>query len=427
MAVEVYMPQLGLTMTEGTIVRWLKQPGDQVRQGEPLIEVQTDKVTMEVEASASGVLTEILLGPNETAPIGAVIGYIGPAEAPHPRRIIATPRARRRARELGIDLSTVEGTAEGGRIVEADVRFAAAHHPRRDAPVGRLPRHPPPASRATGHPVARRLAAELGVAPDSIAGSGPGGRVTREDVRRAAVPPSPPAPPPDEGVEPLTGARRLTAERMAHSFSTVPHFYLSSEVDATRLLEMLERLRAQGREPDGVRLTITDLLLKMVARALADSPAVNAAWDDGRGGVRRLTGVHIGLATATERGLFVPVIRDADRRTLPEVAADRHRLAEAARAGRLSPDDLQGASFTLTNLGMYRVDFFQAIINPPQAAILAAGRIAERPAVVAGQVVPRPTLFLTLSADHRVLDGADAARFLDRVAALIEEPYLLLA
>jgi pyruvate dehydrogenase E2 component (dihydrolipoamide acetyltransferase) len=448
-ATEIYLPQLGLTMTEGTVVRWLKAAGDAVKQGEPLVEIETDKVTTEIEAPADGILGAILVGDGGTAPIGGVLSHVlgvgeaqpqlvstttvaatptsptaevaQPASAPPSgERVFATPRARRKAHELGVDLARVEASGPGGRLVEADVRWFA-DQTRETAP--------------RVSPVARRLAQELGVDVSAVQGTGEGGRIRREDVERAAAaarpapPPPAAAPPPIGAAEPLTGVRRVVAERMAHSFTTTPHFYLTAEVDATALTRMREGLLPRIEASRGVRLTVTDILVKVCAQALSEHPEVNVAFAETGGGpgIVRLADVNVGVAVALEQGLVVPVVRGADRLTLAETAVRRTELVERARAGKLGLPDLEGGTFTLSNLGMFGVDQFQAIINTPQAAILAVGRVRERPVAADGAVVVRPTLNLTLSLDHRLLNGAQGARFLERVAQLIAEPYLLLA
>jgi pyruvate dehydrogenase E2 component (dihydrolipoamide acetyltransferase) len=279
--------------------------------------------------------------------------------------------------------------------------------------------------------VAQRLAQKLGVDLRTVQGSGPGGQIVKEDVERAAaapapVAPAPPAPAP-AGVEPLRGVRRVVAERMAHSFATAPHFYLTAEVDATALMRMREGLLPKIEATAGVRLTVTDILVQVCAQALREFPNANVAWDEEGGGIRRQPTVNLGLATALEDGLVVPVLHGADQLSLSEIARRRADLVTRAQAGKLTLAELEGGTFTLTNLGMFGVDQFQAILNPSQAAILAVGRVKERPVAHEGAVVVRPTVHLTLSVDHRLLDGAQAARFLERIARYIEEPYLLLA
>jgi pyruvate dehydrogenase E2 component (dihydrolipoamide acetyltransferase) len=455
-ATEIYMPQLGLTMTEGIVVRWLKSEGDPVTRGEVVLEIETDKVTTEIEAPADGVLGPILAEEGSVVPVGGLLSHVlksgevspggsraaatpptspqsqrapqdGTEERPAGRlseaRIMASPRARRLAHELGADLTQVEASGPGGRIVEADVRW----HVDQMQTV--------PLRRAS--PVARRLAEGLGVDLSGVQGSGPGGRVVKEDVQRvaASVSTAPPGAKTDAirepgPVVPLTGIRRVVAERMAHSFTTAPHFYLSVEAEATALSRMREGLMARIETSTGVRLTITDILVKVCAQALIEFPDVNVAWSESggaeRGGVVRQSQVNIGVAIALDEGLVVPVIRHADQLSLGEIARQRVDLLHRARTGKLTFQDLEGGTFTLSNLGMYGIDQFQAIINPPQSAILAVGRIRERVVARDGAAVVRPTMHLTLSVDHRLLDGAHSALFLECVARFIEEPYLLL-
>jgi pyruvate dehydrogenase E2 component (dihydrolipoamide acetyltransferase) len=454
MAVEIYMPQLSLTMTEGTVTCWLKSAGDLVNKGEAVLNIETDKATVEVEAPADGILGPILAEEGLVVPIGGILGYVlAPGEplpstipsavaalptkgptliakadddvkqmVPAQRSISASPRARRLAHQLGVDLASIEPSGSDGRIVEADVR-----------------RHEQESKEVTPHvtPAAQRMAEHLGVDLKAVEGSGLGGRVTKGDVKQAASS-HPPEPAPDsiqpmagEGFEPLKGIRRLVAERMVQSFRSAPHAYLSAEVEATSLMRVREGLRSKVEEAIGTRLTVSDLLIKICAQALTEFPGINVFWSEignsGRGGLQRHPDINVGLAVATDNGLVVPVIHRADRLSLTEIAQKRGNLVARARSHKLSLVDLEAGTFTLTNLGMFGVDQFQAIINPPQAAILAVGRIQERPIASQGAVVVRPTTYLTLSIDHRLVDGADGARFLRRVAQLIEEPYLLMS
>jgi pyruvate dehydrogenase E2 component (dihydrolipoamide acetyltransferase) len=275
-------------------------------------------------------------------------------------------------------------------------------------------------------PVAKRLAREHGLDLSAIRGTGPRGRIVEADVRQALEAAVPAAKAESDRaaapqLEALSGPRRVAAERMAHSFSTAPHFYLHVEADASALAGWYERRIAQPAGGDQPVLTYTDLLLYLCARALQDVPRANASWHES-GRVQRNAQVNIGIAVATERGLVVPVVHGLNGMPLEEITRRRRALVDKALAGRLLPDEMAGGTFTLTNLGMFGIDSFNAILNPPQSAILAVGRIKPRPVVVEGQVAARPTLHLNLSADHRVLDGADAARFLGRLAELIEAP-----
>ncbi len=449
---DVIMPKLGLTMDEGTVQRWLAEEGDRVEAGQPILEVETDKVVVEVEAPAGGVLGPRLVAEGQRVPIGTVLARIyapgqampgavppgvPPARAGHaepdsgiamaqageqrspgpPAR--ATPLARKIAAESGIGLERIPGSGSGGRVTAEDVQRAA------EAGAGH-------GRRAFSSPRARKRARELDLDWRSLRGTGPRGRVIERDVLRAAGGRRPGAVPsplslPDVAWEIPTAVQRVAAERMAASFGAAPHFYLSAEVSANALLEMRERLGPIVEERVGVRLTLTDLLVRLIAAALREHPRANAFWDAEGRRVGLCQRVNVGIATATDAGLVVPVLRDADRKGASEIARERSDLVERARSGALRPDDLAGGTFTLTNLGMYRVDMFQAILNPPQAAILAVGRITERPVVVGGEVVPRPMMTVTLSCDHRVLDGVLGARFLGRVVEMIEEPYHLLS
>ncbi len=445
MAEEVVMPQLGLTMTEGTLVRWLKREGENVAKGEPLIEVQSDKVTMEVESIGSGMLGGIRVQEGEVVPVGQTVAYLlepgeevpegepektappppQPEAAPGPtaavpresgERVKASPAAKRVAKERGVDLAAVMGTGTGGRIVEADV-VAAAEKAAQPVVEGRV----------KASPLAKKIAKERGLDLKRIAGTGPGGRIVKRDVLAvaAAPAPTPAAMVATEGeLIPLSGIKKVTAERMLESFRTAPHFYLTAEVDAGNLVELRRRLLPGVEERTGVRLSLTDLMIRIVALALREHPAANALWTGEA--IQRASQANVGLAIAAPSGLLVPVIHEADKMTISEVATRRQDLVERARSGKLALEDFEGGTFTLTNLGMYGIDVFNAILNPPQATILAVGRIADRPAVRDGQIVARPLMYVTLSSDHRQLDGVEAAQFLQRIRELVEDPYLLL-
>lgn len=438
MATEVVMPRMGLTMEEGTVVRWLKREGEVVKAGEILLEIETDKVTAEVEARVEGVLGKILVAEGETVPIGTPIALIlGAGEAlpeavsaaggktapqtapevaggaapptalPVTNKVRASPAARRAARQLGVDLSQVSGRGPLGRILESDVRrFVESQKP--------------PEKRLT--PVAARMATQLGIDLSAVQGSGPRGAIRKADLL-AAVAAVPPA---AEGEwEEVRGPRKLMAERMTLSFSTAPHFYLMAEADATNLVALRERLLPKVEARTGLRLTYTDLLVLFVSRALVEHPRLNAAWEEGR--IRHNSAINIGIAVDTEQALMVPVIHAADKLSLSEIVQRRASLVEKARGGKLSLDEVSGGTFTLSNLGTFRVDLFNAVLNPPQAAILAVGRIREAVVPVQGQASVRSLIGLSLTCDHRVLDGAVGARFLERVIEMIEDPYALFA
>jgi pyruvate dehydrogenase E2 component (dihydrolipoamide acetyltransferase) len=452
MPIDVIMPKMGLTMTEGAIVRWFVSAGDPVRKGQVLFQVETDKVVVDVEAQADGIMGPILVGEQQKVPITTVVARLyEPGETPEPLppqapattklaaeaapAVRATPVAERMAQEKGVDLYALRGSGAGQRITARDVETALTRERPAEERRQRLP----------SSPRARALAREYGIDWQTLPGSGPGGRVVEQDVLRAVADREARAKPAPEEAEVTwatpTTIQRIAAERMAASFGTAPHFYLTAEVMADRLLDLRERLMplvactrstAEGERSADVHLTVTDILIKIVATALVEQPKVNAFWqppaggsDTGRIALHRR--VNIAVAVATDGGLITPVIHDADRKSLSEIAVARADLVNRTRAGRLEVKDISGGTFTLSNLGMHRIDIFQAILNPPQAAILAVGRIVERPVALNGELAVRPTLFLTLSCDHRVLDGAVGALFLERISELIEEPYGLLA
>lgn len=453
------MPALGMAQESGTLLRWLKAEGETVTKGEPLMEIATDKTDVEIEAPASGVLRNVTAREGDEIPVGQVIALIaGPDEvvpgsvpaqpapvstadaAPATVPPAISPVAARLAAEHGVDVRKVK--AAGGRIQKEDVlAYLAAQGSA--APSGRAT-----GGRVLASPKARRLASEVGLELAAITGSGPDGAVLAADVARATlattqatgavaaptpavvVPPpaAQPVPAASTGAVPVAGSElpmsrmwKVMAERLTQSWTTVPHFYLVRDVDAGQL----SGWRAAVQSRAAAKVTYTDLLVKAVALTLRTHARLNAAWMDGK--IIANAGIHIGLAVAVDEGLLVPVIRDADRRGLAEIAADRADLVARAQAGKLGLDELQGGTFTISNLGMLGVDAFNAIVNPPQAAILAVGRIADRVVAIGGQAVVRPMLTLTLSCDHRVVDGARGAAFLDDLAGALEAPLRLLA
>jgi pyruvate dehydrogenase E2 component (dihydrolipoamide acetyltransferase) len=413
---DVLMPRLSDTMEEGVLSQWVKHEGDQVRKGDVLAVIETDKAAMEMEAYDEGVLTRILVQEGASVPIGTPIAVIGeaaaaaPAPPPAPApgqagravaappepappagpslagRLPASPLARKLARERGIDLSAISGSGPGGRIVRADIDTAA--HERGAGPARPAPGSPPPAP--------------LTAVPSS-------------PVPSAAPPLASEA---DDEEIPLTTVRRLTAQRLAASAREAPHFYLTVVADAGNLLAF--RAKANGRPGADVKITVTDLLIRACAAALTAHPEVNASWGETR--ILRHRHVNIGVAVAIDDGLIVPVIRDADRKTLTEIARESHDLTARARARKLTPDELSGGTFTISNLGMHGIRQFTAVINPPQAAILAVGEAVRQPVVHGDQVTIATTMTMTLSIDHRAVDGATAAGFLTRLRELTEEP-----
>ena len=440
MATNVIMPALELAQETGKLLRWIKAPGDTVRKGEPIAEIETDKVTMELEAPASGVLSAVTAQEGDVVPVGHTIAQIAaPTEAASPlsplgrgqgegpkgegadTRVKASPLARKIAEEHGVDLTRVKTAS--GKIEKADV-LAYVESQRVVAA---------PANGGAGHlvaasPKARRLAAERGIDLRALKGSGPGGAVLTLDVPAAAPSTTGPfttqpltLPSPQRGEGGGVGTVwRIMAERMTASWTSAPHFYLVREVNVTRLVAWL----ATARKQTGAHVTYTDLLVKLVAATLVQHPRVNVSWKEGT--LERHPDVNVGLAVALEDGLVVPVLHRADTLGLAELVTRREDLVARAQAGKLRPADIQGGVFTISNLGMYGVDAFSAIVNPPQAAILAVGRITDRVVPVDGQPAVQPTMVLTLSCDHRALDGARGAQFLGALADLIEEPLALL-
>ncbi len=457
MATSIIMPALEMAQETGRLLRWLKPEGATVSKGEPIMEIETDKVTVEIEAPATGLLAGLRAHEGDTVPVGQTIGWVlapgesvpeqvapvqsgrthaTPAAPPPPAKlnaatisITASPVAQQIAKEHGIDLALIK--PGGGRVEKADVlAYLQTYPPSSPSPLGGTSRALQREKGGGGlgrfpaSPKARRLAAERGIDLLSLAGSGPEGAVLAADVTAAT--PTPIPAPATEGKEVELGTvwRRM-AERMTTSWTTTPHFYLMREVEAGALVEMRLRISPAVEKRVGIKPTYTDLLVKMVAAVLGEHARVNAAWTGTA--IRLNPEVHVGIATAIKEGLIVPVIHHANRLSIGEIAAQRQDLVARANAGKLKPADISGGTFTLTNLGMYNVDAFNAIVNTPQAAILAVGRIADRVVAVNGQPAVRPMLTLTLSCDHRVVDGARAAQYLDDLARLIQEPWGILA
>jgi pyruvate dehydrogenase E2 component (dihydrolipoamide acetyltransferase) len=405
---EVVMPRLSDSMEEGTIVRWLKRDGDRVVPGEPLAEVETDKATVTFDADADGTL-RILVAEGETVPLGAVIARIGevnalvlaPASAGNgARRVKASPLARRIARESGIDLSALTGSGPGGRIVKADLDDAAG----RSAVA-----EPTPAPRPAPEPVPTPVPAQVPATEAELAPAEP--MVAAARGNKGAV-----------TIQQLSRTQVQVAQRMAESRATIPDFTLAAEVDmqsAVALRDQLRRARATDVVP-----SYNDMVLKACAIGLREHPRANAAYRDGA--FEFYERVNVGIAVAAQDTLIVPTVFDADGKTLLEIARKARTLAERVRQRTITPAELSGATFTVSNLGMYGVTNFAAIINPPQAAILAVGEVREVPVVRDGQLVPGVRMSVTLTCDHRILYGAPAAEFLARVRQLLEQPINLL-
>jgi pyruvate dehydrogenase E2 component (dihydrolipoamide acetyltransferase) len=427
MAVEVKLPRLGQGMEAGTIVRWLKSEGDAVSKGEPLYELDTDKVTQEVEAEADGVLLKIVVSEGEVD-VGTTVAVIGAegeevsVEAPAPaapsegEKTEAAEKAEQpRAPEAGAEQPSDKLSQGNGGATEAAVEE-------------RTRAEPAEGGRVKASPLARRIARERGIDLVSLTGTGPEGRIVAEDVERAAAAPTTApgavagAPAGEVEVVELTSIRRTIARRLTEAWQA-PVFQLTVHADASELVATRERmveLLAEG----GVKPTVNDVLTRVVAAALMRHRPVNAHFVENE--IRRFAAAHVGIAVATPNGLVVPVIRDADRRSVSEIATVRADLVSRARDGKLQLHDLEDGTFTISNLGMYGIDEFVAVLNPPQVAILAVGAIGERALVVEGELEIVPTITLTLTCDHRAIDGSEGAEFLRTLKAFAEAPALAL-
>jgi pyruvate dehydrogenase E2 component (dihydrolipoamide acetyltransferase) len=453
MATDVIMPKVDMDQETGTVGQWLKEDGDEVKQGETILEIETDKVAIEVEAPASGILTNILVGEGETVPIATVIATIlAPGEkladvvkpppleveAPEPvtfpeapkapesgNGVPITPVARNFAQASGVDIATVKGTGPRGKVTRKDVEQSLATTIQPASASGKI----------YATPAARRLAGEQSVALERVTGSGPDGRIQAEDVlaaaaqaaQVAATPAAQPAEALEVEVVPLQGKRRTIAERLTASYQSTPHINFTASIDMTRFNEARAQLNTQAEKDGGTRISATALLAKIVAQTLALHPWLNSSFKEQTSEIHLYRDVNMGIAVALEDGLIVPVVRDAANKGVATIAAEVKDLALRARDGQLNPAEVRDGTFTISNLGPFGVEEFTAIINPPQAAILAVG--ATKPTVVPdeeGQVVVRPIMRITLAADHRVVDGAVAANFIADLKARLESPVLLL-
>jgi pyruvate dehydrogenase E2 component (dihydrolipoamide acetyltransferase) len=454
MAYEVVVPRLGLTMEEGRIVEWFKDSGQTIEAGEPLFAVETDKVVQEIEAPVSGTVHIIPDLPSDPMPIGTAIGFIlapgeeppshggstsitaaepsismvdgkapalvaGSSELKSQTRQLSSPAARRRAKELGIDWQSVQRPG-GGPILVAHVEAAAKE---RTQPY-----------RIKASPVARRLAESEGIDLAELAAQKPGQEIRRADVEAAIssrekeeVPTLAPVasmPAIGEAV-PVTQIRRIIAQRMLEGSQLTAPVTLTTEADATDLVAVREQFKAALGPRNMVVPTYTDLLIKLTSAALSEHPMLNAVWQEDQ--IVIPDGIHIAVAVDVPEGLVVPIIRDIPAKSLQQVAEESRALAQEARSRKLGVDDLQGGTFTITNLGTYGIDAFTPIINLPQCAILGVGRILEKPAMFEGEIAPRQMMALSLTFDHRVVDGGPAARFLNTIRQYVEQPYLWLS
>ena len=417
MPTELTMPKMGFDMTEGKLAQWRKKVGDPVRRGEPIAEIETDKVNIEIESPADGVLRGVLLEAGQTVPVGALIGVIGAADE-------------------AIDVDALRRKASGEPAAGGVTAPAAA-----PASVSTPATTPAPAKtngRIKASPLARRMATQARLNLAELTGSGPGGRIVKRDVDAAlaagrATPVAAPAP---RAAAPavlgpaalkaesasLSKLRQTIARRMTASKQQVPHFYVTSEIDMAEAMALRAKLNALTDEEG--KISVNDMVVKAAALALTRFPNLNASFADAA--IQRHGEVHLGIAVALDEGLITVVVRDADRKPLAHIARESKDIIARARSGRARADELQGSTFTVSNLGMFDVESFVAIINPPEAAILAVGSVMDVPVVKDGQIVPGKRMQATLSADHRVTDGAEAARFLQMVKQHLEEPLRLL-
>jgi len=437
---KVEMPRMGDTMEEGKILHWLKNVGDTVKKGEMLAEVETDKVNIEIEAFSSGVLRKILTAEGESAPIGAAIALIGTPDEPLPGENGSSSAAAKSAvAPIGEETGTHrEAMHQSSGTVATQVASSSTTNN---------------GGRIFISPLARRFAEEHQLDYAVLQGTGPNGRIIRMDIeaalaqiaqRRPSVATSPtlpqqqpvaPEPQPmpvfvpvetDEVVEiPLTSMRRTIARRLSQSMQTAPHFYVTTVIDTTNLAVLRTQINEYAaHDPAPVKVSFNDLIVRAVARALVRMPQVNVSFAEDK--LLQKKTVNIGVAVALEQGLIVPVLKNVEQRGILDIARETRRLAEAARDGKLRPEEFSGGTFTVSNLGMFDVESFTAVINPPESAILAVGSITPTPVVVDGQVVVRDRMKVTLSSDHRAIDGALAARFLQEIKRLLEEPLGLL-
>ena len=443
MSVNVSMPKLGMTMKTGKLSKWYKNEGDQVEAGGDLFEVETEKITNKVEAPAGGILFQIVVHEGEVVPVGAIVGVIAePGEtperiegmqigevtepAPPPvaaapkteaekpverREILATPASKRLAKELGVDLAFVKGTGPDGRIKEADV---TRYHEQ----AQRKPRITP---------LAEEIARKAGLDVSAISGTGEGGKITREDVERA-LEEKKPAPVEEKkpaGTIPMTGMRKAIADNMYASLHNTAQLSLASEVDVTGSLDFLAMVREQHKKDESVRVSLNDIVLLATSRALKRFPIMNSTQVGNE--IILHDSVGMGIAVAIPDGLIVPVLREADRKGLLQIAREARVLIAKARSNSLSMEEVTGGTFTITNLSASSVDNFTPILRPPETGILGLGRVVKKPVVFKGEIVIRSMMGLSLTFDHRVVDGSPASEFFDLLYLYLGQPALILA
>ncbi len=415
MATKIVMEALSPTMEEGRLVEWKRQEGDTVAEGDVIAEVETDKAVMELVARASGTLLRHVVAAGATVPVAEVVGYIG-----EPGEEIDAPAPKKQAKEKAP--AAAKAKEEGEK--EAEAREKKPEETKATVSTGDATGS---GARVKASPLARKMAAERGLTLGTLTGSGPEGRIVKRDVESARAPEAPAGPPADAGSgprfedQPLSQIRKTIARRLAQSIGPIPTFYLTADVDMERAAEA--RAALNDSLGDRGRISFNDILLKALASALVQHPACNAWWQDDH--IRLWHEVHLGMAVAIPDGLITPVIRHADRKGLLTLSAEARDIATRARARKLAPEEYTGSTFSISNLGMFDIDHFTAIINPPEAGILAVGRIAATPTVVDGAIVPRRRMRMTMSCDHRVIDGATGAGFLRTLTRMLENPLAL--
>jgi pyruvate dehydrogenase E2 component (dihydrolipoamide acetyltransferase) len=390
MITKVVMPMLGWTMKEGTIVTWLKKEGEQVEKGEPLLAIETEKVVKDVESPGTGILRKILIPEEATVPVSAVLGIIA-----KPHEDISTIQNMLKSSEVSLE------TPQAPTVKKMESTTSSK-----------------PSGKMKISPAAKKLAEKHNIDITKISGTGPNGRIVRKDIL-AAIEMTTGMPRVRE-VIPLAGIRKTTADRLSFSYQTAVHVTVTMAMDMAEMVKLRKKLLPEIEKKKHIRITYTDLLVKTVAKTLEEYPIVNSTLDDQE--IKILDDINIGVAVDTKTGLIVPVIRKANRKSLIDIALTTKELVEKARSGNIALDEITGGTFTITNLGMFGVDQGAPIINPPEIAILGVGRIAQKPVVVDNKIVIRPMMNITLSFDHRVIDGALAARFLKTMKEKIENP-----
>ena len=422
---EIIMPKMGDAMTEGKVLRWYKKAGDVVKKGEPVAEIETDKVNLDLEAEDDGTIGEVAAAEGQMVPVGGILAtLLGPGEKAEPQRPFDSAQGRRKTDKKD---SIKHTTGEYGEAIEMKgPRVDRAAAPSPGTNVVEMPKGD--GGRRRSSPLARKVARELGVSLDQIQGSGPQGRIVAADVKNAkpnvgrasARPTGVPAPAMESKSIPLTAMRRIVAKRLAESIGPIPHFYLTVDYDVTNLLA----LREQINEVEGIKTSVNDYVIRAAALSLGHHPNVNASF--GEEAIAQHGEIHIGVAVSTAEGLITPVVRNAEQKSIVEISNEVRALADKAKNRKLKPDEYQGSTFTISNLGAWGIEEFTAIINPPNVAILAIGAAQAQPMVIDRQVVIRDRMKVTMSCDHRVVDGAAGADYLRTLRQYIEQPVRLI-